>query len=76
MCFGGPLLGPYQLVGQPVWARVHGEELVVVHAAPPAPPRSPATACPPRPPADLDPAHYPERTTDPLDPRPKPASLK
>jgi transposase len=65
---------PHELVAERVWVRVDDEELVVVHLGPvgarevarhrlttPGNPR-------------IDPAHYPERRTDPLHPRPKPAS--
>ena len=65
---------PHELVTERVWVRVDGEELVVVHLGPggarevarhrlttPGNPR-------------IDPAHYPERTSDPLHPRPRPAS--
>jgi len=65
---------PHQLVGERVWVRVAGDELVVTHMAAggarevarhrlttPGNPR-------------IDPAHYPERTTDPLHPRPRAAS--
>lgn len=65
---------PHELVTERVWVRVDGEELVVVHLGPggarevarhrlttPGKPR-------------IDPAHYPERTSDPLHPRPRPAS--
>lgn len=63
---------PHQLVGERVWVRVAGEELVVTHAAEggarevarhrlttPGNPR-------------IDPTHYPERASDPLAPRPRP----
>ncbi len=63
---------PHTLVGERVWARVSGDELVIVDAAPigarevarhklttPGNPR-------------ISDAHYPERTTDPLNPRPRP----
>ena len=65
---------PHRLVGERVWVRVDGDELVVTHAA-----RDGArevarhaltTPGSPR----IDPAHYPERTSDPLHPRPRPAS--
>lgn len=65
---------PHQLVGERVWVRVDGEEFVVAHIGPaganevarhrlttPGKPR-------------IDPAHYPERTSDPLHPRPRPAN--
>jgi transposase len=65
---------PHQLVTERVWVRVDDEELVVVHLSP-AGAREVArhrltTPGNPR----IDPAHYPERTTDPLHPRPKAAS--
>jgi transposase len=65
---------PHDLVTERVWVRVDGEELVVVHLGP-AGAREVArhrltTPGAPR----IDPAHYPERTTDPLHPRPKAAS--
>lgn len=65
---------PHQLAGELVWVRVEGDELVVTFAA-----RDGArevarhaltTPGNPR----IDPAHYPERTSDPLHPKPKPAS--
>jgi hypothetical protein len=65
---------PHPLVGERVWVRIDGDELVVAHVGPvgarevarhrlttPGNPR-------------IDPSHYPERTTDPLHPKPKPAS--
>jgi transposase len=65
---------PHELVTERVWVRVDDEELVVVHLSP-AGAREVArhrltTPGNPR----IDPAHYPERTTDPLHPRPRPAS--
>jgi transposase len=65
---------PHHLVGERVWVRVQGDELVVTFAA-----RDGArevarhaltTPGNPR----IDPAHYPARTSDPLHPKPKPAS--
>jgi transposase len=65
---------PHQLVGERVWVRVQGDELVVTFAA-----RDGArevarhaltTPGNPR----IDPAHYPARTSDPLHPKPKAAS--
>ncbi|HEX8938985.1 MAG TPA: IS21 family transposase [Candidatus Limnocylindrales bacterium] len=65
---------PHQLAGERVWVRVDGEELVVTFAA-----RDGArevarhaltTPGNPR----IDPSHYPARTSDPLHPKPKPAS--
>jgi hypothetical protein len=75
---------PHQLVGERVWVRVDGEELVVAHVGRAGaaggravhgrlrrhPGRRLTTPGNPR----IDPAHYPERMTDPLHPRPKPAS--
>lgn len=65
---------PHQLVGERVWVRVDGEELVVAHVgqagATEAARHRLTTPGNPR----IDPAHYPERTTDPLHPRPRPAS--
>jgi len=63
---------PHQLVGERVWVRVAGEELIVTHAAQ-AGAREVArhrltTPGSPR----IDPSHYPERTSDPLRPRPRP----
>ncbi len=62
---------PHGLVTERVWVRVAGDELVVTHAAldgarevarhrltTPGMPR-------------IDPAHYPERTSDPLHPKPR-----
>ena len=63
---------PHALVGERVWVRVAGDELVVTFAA-----RDGArevarhaltTPGNPR----IDPAHYPARTCDPLHPKPKP----
>lgn len=61
----------HQLVGERVWVRVAGEELIVTHAAE-AGAREVArhrltTPGNPR----IDPAHYPERASDPLQPRPQ-----
>ena len=65
---------PHQLVGERVWVRVDGDELVVTFAA-----REGArevarhaltTPGNPR----IDPTHYPERKSDPLHPKPKAAS--
>ena len=65
---------PHQLVGERVWVRVAGDELIVTQVG-----RAGAgevarhrltTPGNPR----IDPAHYPERTTDPLHPRPRPAN--
>jgi transposase len=65
---------PHQLVGERVWVRVDGEELVVAHVgqvgAREAARHRLTTPGNPR----IDPAHYPERTSDPLHPRPRPAS--
>jgi transposase len=65
---------PHTLVGERVWVRVEGEELVVAHVgrtgASEAARHWLTTPGKPR----IDPAHYPERTNDPLHPRPKPAS--
>jgi hypothetical protein len=65
---------PRHLVGERVRVRVAGDDLVVADVGP-AGAREAArhaltTPGNPR----IDPAHYPERTTDPLHPRPKPAS--
>ncbi len=65
---------PHKLVGERVWVRVDGDELVVVHQGPPGA-REVArhrltTPGNPR----IDPAHYPERKSDPLNPRPRAAS--
>jgi transposase len=65
---------PHKLVGERVWVRVDGDELVVVHQGQ-AGAREVArhrltTPGSPR----IDPAHYPERTTDPLNPRPRAVS--
>ena len=62
---------PHKLVGERVWVRVDGDELVVVHGEPSGA-REVArhrltTPGNPR----IDPAHYPERTSDPLNPKPK-----
>ena len=65
---------PHKLVGERVWVRVDGDELVVVHqgqAGAREVARHPLTT-PGNP--RIDPAHYPERTTDPLNPRPRAVS--
>jgi len=66
--------GPHQLVGERVWVRVAGDELVLTHvglvgACEVARHRL-TTAGNPR----IDPAHYPERTRDPLHPLPRATS--
>lgn len=65
---------PHQLVGERVWVRVDGDELVVAHVgqsgAREVARHALTTPGNPR----IDPAHYPERTSDPLHPKPKPAS--
>lgn len=59
---------PHTLVGERVWVRVAGEELVVTHAgaggAREVARHRLTTPGNPR----IDPAHYPERTSDPLHP--------
>jgi len=63
---------PHTLIAEKVWARVSGDELVIVDAAPTGArevARHKLTT--PGNPRIVD-AHYPERTTDPLDPRPCP----
>jgi transposase len=67
---------PHTLVGERVWVRTTGDELIVVDASPRGAkevarhklttPGNPS----------IDPAHYPERITDPLNPRPRPQSLE
>lgn len=65
---------PHQLVGERVWVRVAGEELIVTHAsdggATEVARHRLTTPGNPR----IDPAHYPERASDPLHPRPRPQS--
>lgn len=65
---------PHQLVGERVWVQVVGDELVVAHVGPTGANEAArhrlTTPGNPR----IDPAHYPERTSDPLHPKPKPAS--
>ena len=39
---------PHRLVGQTVWVRPHGEQVVIVHVGEPARSRSPGTRAPPR----------------------------
>ncbi len=65
---------PHQLAGERVWVRIDGDEIVVTFAS-----RDGArevarhrltTPGNPR----IDPSHYPERTSDPLHPKPKPVS--
>jgi transposase len=63
---------PHTLIAEKLWARVSGEELVIVDAAPTGA-REVArhkltTPGNPR----ISDAHYPERTSDPLNPRPRP----
>jgi transposase len=62
---------PHQLVGERVWVRVAGDELVLTHvglvgACEVARHRLTTPGVP-----RIDPAHYPERTTDPLHPKPR-----
>jgi transposase len=66
----------HTLVGEKVWARVSGDELVVVDAAPTGA-REVArhkltTPGNPR----ISDEHYPKRTTDPLNPRPRPQTAQ
>ena len=65
---------PYQLVGERVWVRVDGEELVVAHVGPgggrEAARHRLTTPGNPR----IDPSHYPERTRNPLHPKPRPTN--
>lgn len=65
---------PYELITERVWVRVAGDELVVTHVSPTGAREAArhrlTTPGKPR----IDPAHYPERTSDPLHPRPRPAS--
>lgn len=65
---------PHQLVGERVWVRVEGEELVIAFIGPTGAREAArhvlTTPGNPR----IDPSHYPERTSDPLHPKPKPAS--
>ncbi len=61
---------PHTLIGEKMWARVSGDELVIVDVSPSGA-REVArhqltTPGNPR----IEDAHYPERTTDPLHPRP------
>jgi transposase len=62
----------HTLVGERVWVRVAGDELVVVDASPrgarEVARHALTTPGNPR----IEPSHYPERTTDPLHPRPRP----
>jgi Mu transposase, C-terminal domain len=62
---------PHALAGDRVWVRVAGDELVVTHAgdqgAHEVVRHRLTTPGVPR----IDPAHYPERTSDPLHPRPR-----
>lgn len=62
---------PHALAGERVWVRVSGDELVVTHAgtdgAREVARHRLTTPGVPR----IDPAHYPERTSDPLHPRPQ-----
>ena len=66
---------PHTLVGERVWVRVDGEELVVAHVgrvgACEVARHALTTPGNPR----IDPSHYPERTSDPLHPKPKAASI-
>lgn len=63
---------PHTLVGERVWVRVSGDELVIVDASPrgarEVARHALTTPGNPR----IEPAHYPERTIDPLHPRPRP----
>jgi transposase len=63
---------PHTLMGERVWVRVSGDELVVVDASPRGArevARHKLTT--PGNPSIVD-DHYPQRTTDPLNPRPRP----
>lgn len=67
---------PHVLIGEKVWARVSGDELVIVDAAPTGArevARHKLTT--PGNPRIVD-EHYPERTTDPLHPRPRPQTAQ
>lgn len=67
---------PHTLIGEKVWARVCGDELVVVDAAPTGArevARHKLTT--PGNPRIVD-HHYPARTTDPLNPRPRPQTAQ
>lgn len=67
---------PHTLIGERVWARVSGDELVVVDASPTGArevARHKLTT--PGNPRIAD-EHYPERTTDPLHPRPRPQTVQ
>lgn len=63
---------PHTLVGERVWVRVAGDELVVVDTSPrgarEVARHALTTPGNPR----IEASHYPERTTDPLNPRPRP----
>jgi transposase len=65
---------PHTLVGERVWVRASGDELIVVdvaqRGAKEVARHKLTTPGNPR----IDPAHYPGRTTDPLNPRPRPKS--
>lgn len=67
---------PHTLIGEKVWARVSGDELVVVDAAPTGArevARHKLTT--PGNPRIVD-EHYPARTSDPLNPRPRPQTAR
>ena len=70
----GPLLGAAPARRRAVWVRIDGDELVVAHVGPNGASEAArhrlTTPGNPR----IDPAHYPSRTSDPLHPKPKPAS--
>jgi transposase len=65
---------PHTLVGERVWVRVDGDEFVVAYVGPfgarEVARHALTTPGNPR----IDPSHYPERTSDPLHPKPKAAS--
>ena len=62
---------PHKLVGERVWVRVDGDELVVVHGEPSVPGRLPAIDSPPRATRGSIRPTIRERTSDPLNPKPK-----
>ena len=73
--FGGvPYSVPHTLAGETVWARVDGDEIVIVHVGDHGPVEVArhelSTPGNPR----IDPAHYPPRPEGPLDRTPKPVN--
>jgi hypothetical protein len=66
---------PHELIGEPVWVRAEGEQLIVVHIDPDQGPREVARhplTTPGRP--SINDAHYPPRPAGALERKPRPRS--